>query len=111
MRLPFGAVSILAGALTGAPSAQTAPVPGDAAPSVASPAPVKSVGAQAQSKATANSLTCSDFQRNPDGAWTPSHVITLRRQGLIVTLKPGEVFGAGTTIIGLPLADMLDKQC
>jgi hypothetical protein len=109
MRLPFGAVSILACALAGAAYAQTAPAGASAPPP--NTAPVKSVGAQAQSKATANSLTCSDFQRNPDGAWTPSHEITLRRQGLIVTLKPGEVFGAGTTIIGLPLADMLDKQC
>jgi len=64
-----------------------APAAPGAAP-LPSAAPVKAVGAQAQSKATANSLTCSDFQRNPDGAWTPSHVITLRRQGLIVTLKP-----------------------
>ena len=110
MRLPFGAVCILACALAGAASAQTAPAAAGSAP-LPNTAPVKSVGAQAQSKATANSLTCSDFQRNPAGVWTPSHVITLRRQGLIVTLKPGEVFGAGTTIIGLPLADMLDKQC
>jgi hypothetical protein len=110
MRLRFGSVSVFACALAGAACAQTAPAAPGAAP-LPSAAPVKAVGAQAQSKATANSLTCSDFQRNPDGAWTPSHVITLRRQGLIVTLKPGEVFGAGTTIIGLPLADMLDKQC
>jgi hypothetical protein len=110
MRLPFGAVSILACALAGAASAQTAPAAAGSAP-LPNTAPVKSVGAQAQSKATANSLTCSDFQRNPDGVWTPSHVLTLRRPGLSVTLKPGEVFGAGTTIIGLPLADMLDKQC
>jgi hypothetical protein len=109
MRLPFGAVSILTCALPGATYAQTAPAAASAP--LPNTAPVKSVGAQAQSKATANSLTCSDFQRNPDGAWTPAHEITLRRQGLIVTLKPGEVFGAGTTIIGLPLADMLDKQC
>ena len=109
MRLPFGAVSILACALAGAAYAQTAPAGASAPPP--NTAPVKSVGAQAQSKATASSLTCTDFQRNPDGAWTPSHEITLRRQGLIVTIKPGEVFGAGTTIIGLPLADMLDKQC
>ena len=51
------------------------------------------------------------FQRNTDGTWSPTLEVAVRRSGLIVTLKPGETYGEGSTIIGLPLADMLDKQC
>jgi hypothetical protein len=111
MKLPFGAaVALTVWLLASVSSAQTSS-PSPAQPAPAAGSSVKTVGADAKSKAGPNTLTCNDFQRNTDGSWSPTHDLTIRRAGLIVTIKPGESFGPGVTIIGLPLADMLDKQC
>jgi hypothetical protein len=111
MKLPTGAATITSACLFAATAVAQPVIPPAAQQPSANSAKAKTVGAEAKKKATPDALTCDDFQRNTDGTWSPTHEVAVRRSGLIVTLKPGETYGEGSTIIGLPLADMLDKQC
>jgi hypothetical protein len=52
-------------------------------------------------------LTCFDFQRNPNGSWSPMHPIQINGVGMgpSVAFNPGVAFG------GVDLATALNQQC
>jgi hypothetical protein len=53
-------------------------------------------------------LTCGDFQRNPNGSWSPLHPVTVNG----VTMGgPGVAFTEGVSFGGVDLAATLNKQC
>jgi hypothetical protein len=67
--------------------------------------------AQAQTAPETPTLACADFQHNPDGSWSPRREVTIRYPNGIVSLGPEISFPAGGSYMGLPLAQMLNRQC
>jgi hypothetical protein len=74
--------------------------------------------AQAQSVQTPQAgpnsppLTCSDYKHNSDGSWAPSHEVGIMfPDGTTLSVSPSATFPAGGSYMGLPLAQLLDKQC
>jgi hypothetical protein len=60
--------------------------------------------ARAQTQAP---LTCADFQRNPNGSWSPVRAVTLNG----VMMGPGVAFTPGVLFGGVDLATILNQQC
>ena len=57
-------------------------------------------------------LACSDYRHNSDGSWAPSHeVAILFPDGTTLSVSPSVTFPAGGSYMGLPLAQLLDRQC
>jgi len=52
-------------------------------------------------------LTCHDFQRNPDGSWSPVRPVVLSG----VALSPSTHYKKGDVLAGVPLPEVLEKQC
>jgi len=52
-------------------------------------------------------LSCRDFKKNEDGSWSPIRSIALGN----VTLLPANHYKVGDVLAGLPLPEMLNKQC
>ncbi len=61
--------------------------------------------------ASAQQNLCEDFQRNPDGSWSPTHPITIQDQNGGQILVPGMSFHSGEIFMGVDLAAALDQQC
>jgi hypothetical protein len=55
--------------------------------------------------------TCKDFQRNPDGSWSPTRPVTIQDQNGGQILGPGMSFHPGVLFMGVDLAATLDQQC
>ena len=58
-------------------------------------------------------ISCSDFQRNPDGSWTAIRQINhCGAKGSRKLIPEGRVFGKGQMFMfGLDLAAFLEDQC
>ncbi|MGA7326854.1 MAG: hypothetical protein WBX25_20775 [Rhodomicrobium sp.] len=52
-------------------------------------------------------LTCRDFQKNPDGSWSPVHPVVLSG----MALSPSAHYKKGDVLAGVPLPEVLEKQC
>lgn len=65
----------------------------------------------AQAQSGPLKLNCADYQRNPDGSWTPVRQVTINYPNGIVVLGTNVSFPAHGTYMGLELAPMLDQQC
>ena len=57
-------------------------------------------------------LTCSDYKHNSDGSWSPLREVGLVfPDGTTLSVSPSVTFPAGGSYMGLPLAQLLDRQC
>ncbi len=57
-------------------------------------------------------VSCSDFAKKPNGAWTPVHSVKMTVQnGGSVTMGPGASFTEGAAFLGVRLAALLNKEC
>lgn len=55
----------------------------------------------------ARPLTCGDFQRNPNGSWSPRVGVTING----ISMGPGVAFNRGVAIGGIDVAALLDQKC
>jgi len=55
----------------------------------------------------AQSLTCRNFVRNPNGSWSPVRKISIRK----ITIGPGVQFTPGVYFGGIDLAALLNRRC
>jgi hypothetical protein len=69
------------------------------------------LAAQAQTGPQTPILKCADFRHNSDGSWAPLREVTIRYPNGIVSLGPEISFPATGSYMGLPLAQMLTRQC
>lgn len=65
--------------------------------------------AQGQSLASLG-LKCSDFQKNDDGTWSPTHTVTLPTGGARISLSKKDILGP-KPMAGLPLGTMINSEC
>jgi hypothetical protein len=57
-------------------------------------------------------LDCADFQRNPDGSWSPLRQMTIPNlNGGRVSMGPSVTFKEGTKFVGVDLGSILNRQC
>ena len=57
-------------------------------------------------------LTCSDYKHNSDGSWAPAHEVSVVfPDGTTLSVSSSVTFPAGGSYMGLPMAQLLDKQC
>jgi len=62
--------------------------------------------------AHAQQFNCADFQRNPDGSWSPVRQMTiLNDNGGRVSMVPGVTFKEGTKFVGVDYGAILNRQC
>jgi hypothetical protein len=66
--------------------------------------------AQNQSLASLG-LKCSDFQKNQDGTWSPTHTVTIPAGGARMSLSPKDSIHPGGSMAGLHLGAALDSEC
>jgi hypothetical protein len=66
--------------------------------------------AQGQSLASVG-FKCSDFQKNQDGTWSPTHTVTLPAGGARISLSPKDSIKPGASVAGYPLGALLDAGC
>jgi hypothetical protein len=67
------------------------------------------VFAQAQSL-TSLGLKCSDFHKNDDGTWSPTHIVSLPAGGARLSISPKDIIGPAP-VAGIPLGAMLNAGC
>lgn len=61
--------------------------------------------------ATGAAAGCQDFQKNPDGSWTPLSQITITGPNGTIRMGSGVAFRSGVAFGGVDLAANLDRQC
>jgi hypothetical protein len=57
---------------------------------------------------TTNRLVCADFQRNPDGSWTPVRPVVICPG---VPTRAGVMFEKGVIFCGVNVVATLNQQC
>lgn len=55
-------------------------------------------------------LSCSDFERNSDGSWSPAHALMVGAMTVsaAASFRAGDIVGGRN---GVDLGTMLDKEC
>lgn len=61
----------------------------------------------AATAAAGEELSCLDFQRNPNGSWSPLKPVSIGG----VQMTPGVQFTPGVSFSGIDLAAELNRQC
>jgi|HubBroStandDraft_4_1064222.scaffolds.fasta_scaffold656602_2 hypothetical protein len=58
-----------------------------------------------------NPAMCSAFARNPTGGWTVLAPVAIGVQGLVLSPTVGTIFTAGSSIHGVEMTNVLDREC
>lgn len=56
-------------------------------------------------------LKCSDFQKNQDGTWSPTHTVAIPAGGARISLSPKDSIRPGASTAGVPLGATLNSEC
>jgi hypothetical protein len=54
---------------------------------------------------------CSAFARNSTGGWTVQAPVAISVHGLVLSPTVGTIFTAGSSIHGVEMIDLLDRDC
>jgi hypothetical protein len=54
---------------------------------------------------------CSDYQRNPNGTWSPKRPITISNGQQTAQIGPGAIIAPGGDYAGINLWEQLNAQC
>jgi hypothetical protein len=57
------------------------------------------------------SLDCADFHRNGGGSWTSTQDVTLATPNGPTTVPAGTTFSVGSYLMGVDVADALNREC
>jgi hypothetical protein len=56
-------------------------------------------------------LKCSDFQKNPDGTWSPTHMVTVSAGGAKISFSSKQIIGPDTRAAAYQLGVMVNIEC
>jgi hypothetical protein len=56
-------------------------------------------------------VPCSAFSRNASGGWTVRAPVMLDLGGTLLAPMVGTIFAAGSTMHGIEMSDVLDRNC
>lgn len=56
-------------------------------------------------------ISCNDFRRGANGAWTVLHPTTIEPQGVAISLSPGQTFAKNQWLGGIEVTTVLDRNC
>jgi hypothetical protein len=59
----------------------------------------------------AQTLDCAAFKPQPNGRWSPTREVTITGPGGTATIGPEMRIAPGAIFAGLPVAELLEKQC
>lgn len=56
-------------------------------------------------------ISCNDFRRDANGAWTVLRPTTIAPQGVVISLSPGQTFAKNQWLGGIEVTTVLDRNC
>jgi hypothetical protein len=59
----------------------------------------------------AEGIFCRDFQRNPDGSWSPIRKVTILGTSGPFSVEPYEKFNLDSTVMSVNISEILDSRC
>jgi hypothetical protein len=59
----------------------------------------------------AQTLDCAAFKPQPNGRWSPTREVTITGPGGTATIGPEMRIAPGAMFAGLPIVELLEKQC
>jgi len=56
-------------------------------------------------------LKCSDFQKNEDGTWSPTHMVAVSAGGAKISFSSKQIIGPDTRAAAYHLGGMVNTEC